>query len=166
MSFAVLCAVPIPLLICFVAGSSELWCARLPAAEKLPWLVRVCLFTVLCVQLRVCLIEDGADEARVCGKMCASTNSVPSHRLPHFSNRCSAMGMRRRCVNDSEVAMLDLLLRLPLRTGQADALTRLLVCCASTLLCASMESVLFALGVSAGWWFSRMTSGGCANTAS
>ena len=143
-------AVPSSLLFRVVAGSSELWCARLPAAEKLPWLVGLCLFTVLCAQLRACLIEDGADEARVCGKMCASTNSVPSDRLPHFSNRRSAMGMRRRCVNDSEVAMLDLLLRLPLRTGHADALARILVCCDSTLLCASMELVQFALGVPAG----------------
>ena len=134
VSVAVLLLVASSLLFPFVSGSSELWCARLPAAEKLPWLVGVCLFMVLCAQLRACLIEDGADEATVCGKMCASNNCVPSDRLPHFSNRCSAMGMRRRCVDDSEVAMLDLLLRLPLRTGHVDALTRRLVCCASTFL--------------------------------
>lgn len=46
MSVAVLLLVASSLVFPFVSGSSELWCARLPAAEKLPWLVGICGSTV------------------------------------------------------------------------------------------------------------------------
>ena len=47
----------------------------------------------LCSARILFLLQDRADETRVCGKMYERSWSVQSDRLLRFANRCSAMGV-------------------------------------------------------------------------